>query len=284
MNEIFYVSHTEEYSLSFDGFTVETATPIRSYKWAYDIGRHNIYAPRNEAIETSVKFTATHEELDKYKRIFDRDVYERTPGTLVVHGVWKQKVYITGIDISGVSPYQITGSLKVLLLDGYWTKTSHISFNNMYGNDDLGNITGYDFPYDTPFDFMGLDTESSIDTGNTIPCHFRLFIYGNCTNPTISIGNNIYQVNVSVPSESILIIDTKEKKVILRDNAGFEENVFGRAERGEGKGKGKYIFEPLATGKLAITWDNSFGFDIEYDEISNTPPFMLDKVQSEVSY
>ncbi len=271
MNELTYTSRDTTISLTSEKLTVETARELRSYEWDYGVGRKNIYASRRKTRTVSVKFVAEHDELDKLRRYADRDMTSETAGVFTAQGEWKQEGYIYGIKVDKVASDRIYGTLKVLLLQGAWYKT----VTKSYVKNSAPNNTRYglDYPTDYKYDFGYAKVSQTMDTGSYSPCDFKMTIYGTCINPVITIGKNAYRVNVPVPEGALLIIDTREKTVILRDELGYEQNVFDKAVRGDGKGKGEYIFEPLASGEMSVTWDNSYGFDIEYYVAESEPPF-----------
>ncbi len=274
MNELVYKSaRGEVISLTNDDIDVQTATEIRGYEWDCGIGRKNIYSPRRNYIKDKVKFIATKNALEQLRRITDTDVINETQGTFIALNEWKQSGYITGISVEKVSAYYIYGSLECIFLDGSWHKSVEVSFIK---NDITSDITNYgmNYPFDYKFDYSNNKTPKILNTDTYLPCEFRMVIYGRCVNPTITLGNNVYRVNVQVPEKALLIIDTRDKTVVLRDETGYEQNVFDKAIRGNGKSSGEYIFEPIPAGEHIISWDNSYGFDIEYFISESSIPWL----------
>ena len=264
MNELTYTtSDGKAISLVSDDLSVQTAQEIRGYEWEFGVGRKNIYAPRRTYSTHKVKFIAKREELDKLRKLTDRDVVNESPGTFTAQDTWQQKGYITGITIDTVSPYYIFGSFDVILLQGAWYKAVSVSY---FKNSKLNSAVNYgkDYPFDYKYDYGYNRTPQLLNIGSHLSCEFRMIIYGSCVNPVITIGENAYRVNVRVPENSLLIIDTRDKTVTLRDDTGYTQNVFDKAVRGSGKGSKEYIFEPLQPGEHIVSWDNSYGFDIEY--------------------
>ncbi len=263
MNEVKYYATTKrEYiSLICDTFTIQTAPILRSYEWDYELGRKDIHSQKLTSQEVNVKFMAKREHLEKLRRAVDIDVINKTPGILHA-GEWMKQSYITGIDVDKVTPHFIYGTLKVVLLSGAWYKIKKRNFT--IGDSTSDNKDFLDYPFDYNYDYSNEEIDQELELDSTLPSDFKLYIYGGCVNPIIVIGENTYQVNTSIPAGSTLIVDSKAKTVVLRDEVGYEQNMFDNAERGEGKGKGRYIFEPIKPGLNKVAWDNSFGFDIEY--------------------
>lgn len=76
---------------------------------------------------------------------------------------------------------------------------------------------------------------------------FKIEINGACTNPSVKIGNNTYKVNVGVPSNSTLIINSQEKTIYLFNNSTREvTNVFDKRARFNEIGND--IFAKIETG------------------------------------
>lgn len=72
----------------------------------------------------------------------------------------------------------------------------------------------------------------------------------------VKIGDNTYQVNVSLNASERLEIDSRRKTVKLVHTDGYAENVLWSAV------KEYYIFEKIASGTQIIAWNGSFSFDL----------------------
>lgn len=83
-----------------------------------------------------------------------------------------------------------------------------------------------------------------------------LRIYGSVSKPLVKIGDNTYQVNVSLNAGERLEIDSRRKTVKLIHTDGYTENVLWSAA------KEYYIFEKIVAGTQIIAWDGSFSFDL----------------------
>lgn len=89
-----------------------------------------------------------------------------------------------------------------------------------------------------------------------IPSDFVLRIYGPVSKPLVKIGDNTYQVNVSLNAGERLEIDSRKRTVSLIHTDGYTENVLWSAA------KEYYIFEKIVSGTQIIAWDGSFSFDL----------------------
>lgn len=83
-----------------------------------------------------------------------------------------------------------------------------------------------------------------------------LRIYGSVSKPLVKIGDNTYQVNVSLNAGERLEIDSRRKTVKLVHTDGYAENVLWSAV------KEYYIFEKIVAGTQIVAWNGSFSFDL----------------------
>ena len=97
---------------------------------------------------------------------------------------------------------------------------------------------------------------SAINNVSITESDFVLRIYGSVSKPLVKIGDNTYQVNVSLNVGERLEIDSRKKTVRLIHIDGYTENVLWSVA------KEYYIFEKIASGTQIIAWDGSFAFDL----------------------
>ena len=95
--------------------------------------------------------------------------------------------------------------------------------------------------------------------------NFKLVIYGAVTNPAITIGGHVYQVNCTVAAGEYLTIDSLTKKIFLTGSGGAVTNKFNDRNRDS------YIFEKIPAGANAVAWSGSFGFDVTIYEERSEP-------------
>ena len=108
------------------------------------------------------------------------------------------------------------------------------------------------FPSNYPHGYVSGDLVKVFTNDSAFPSPFRLSISGSCTNPAVTIGSHVYNVNVSVPSGSRLIIDSAEKTIVLYDSQNNAQNVFAY----QNHDADKYVFEPIPVGDFTIRYQN----------------------------
>ena len=136
----------------------------------------------------------------------------------------------------------------------------------------LASYADYDYPHDYATDYQRPTTGGSVDTGRLVPCQPRITFFGPVVDPEITIAGNKYKVTASVASGARIEVDGKEKTVKLISEDGTVTDKFADALRGSGEGGGEYIFEQIPPGQHEITWDATFGVDVQwYDEVGEPP-------------
>ena len=248
---------------------VGTAENVRSREWAHELGKRNLVSAVRSAREVEVDFACDFETMDALRVAADADVVNRTPGTFVAQGEWKQRGYVVASAPKGVHFGWLTTQLTVALLDGAWWRIRGVSLAPGSGGQ---SGSGLDYAYDYAHDYSQPSIGGSIDTGNLVPSKPLLVFYGPVTNPQVIIGGNKYKVTASVAAGARIEVDGREKTVKMIAEDGTVTDKFASALRGSGEGGGEYIFEPIPPGDNAVTWDDTFGIDINwYDEVGEPP-------------
>ena len=81
--------------------------------------------------------------------------------------------------------------------------------------------------------------------------------------PSVTVGGNRYQVLTDVPDGGYLLIDSIEGTVTKVAKNGYRTNALPDAVLGGGVGSGSYIFEDIPAGTSTVSYDGSFGWDLE---------------------
>ena len=272
MNQLEYLPGIAGQSVQLDGPSafVGIAEEMRSREWDYDLGYRDLVTATRPARTVDVTFHADYDTADELRRVADADVMARTPGTFVAQKEWKQRGYILASDVDDIHYGRLSTGLKIALLDGAWWRLVIKTFMM----DTSGGGEYLDYPHDYAFDYQ-ISTSAIITPSVLTPSDVYLVVYGPVVNPYIIVGGNRYQVNVSVPSGGYLVVDGREKTIMLTLADGTVQNVFSSGVRGSGAGGGSYIFEKIPAGTSEVTYDGSFGFDLGWYEEEGEPPWSL---------
>lgn len=245
--------------------------PIRDYEWAYDvsIGKVTRFYRDLREVEVPVTVTGPPEERDRMVDVFESDVADRTPGTLVSGG-WSIRCFVVASEKpeSWASRRSMAFVLRLLLVDESWTRELTVPFSP------VRSPSGYkylDFPIGFPFDLSPNRKAERVENPFRSASEFRLTVYGPAVNPYVMVGGNRYQVNVAVGDGGVLVIDSRARSCLLRSVGGEERNVFGKRLKG-GSLSDSYAFKKIPPGVSSVSWDNGFGFDLTiYGERSEPP-------------
>ena len=263
MQSLEYVCAATGERIGFEGpLYGETLTGLRARVWDYSLASRGMTGITRKAREATVtvKIDDSPATLDLLRRLADADMASGNPGTLVADGEWEAKAWITKSEPQSITPTMVETQLTIVLADGVWRRPTMTHFTPRYdsGTADL------DYPYDYPHDFAGMALGAEIVNDTSIPQPVKLTIFGPCAQPYVIIGNNRYEVDVTVPSGSRLEIDGTGdvRTVTMVSGTGLATNCFAQAVRGSGKDSGRYVFQPLAPGTQPISWPGGFQFDL----------------------
>ena len=272
MNQLEYIPGTGGAAIQLDGpdAFVGIAENLRSREWTHALGYRDLTSATRPAREVEVTLKSDYATADALRRVADADVIARTPGTFVAQNEWKQRGYILSSKPDDIHFGHLSTNLKVALLDGAWWRLVQIEFTQ--GSSPSGYL---DFAYDFPYNYQRVVHNNTITPSVLTPSDIRLIVYGPATNPYVIVGGNRYEVDVTVPAGGYLIVDGREKTILLTLADGTVQNAFSYGVRGGGEGGGTYIFERIPAGTSEVTFDNSFGFDLGWYEEEGEPPWSL---------
>lgn len=261
-------------TISLDGATafVGNGENIRSRRWARELGKSDLLSAGRFAREITFNLTTDFDTADSLRIAADADMINRTPGIFQALGEWKQRGYILESNVSRVHFGWVTTSITAALLDGAWWRIKGISLTPGQGTTVSG---GLDYPYDYEHGYSQPTTGGQVNTNTIVPCVPRIIFYGAASNPYIIISGNKYEVDVNVASGARVEVDGKFKTVKHIAQDGTVIDAFADAHRGSGEGSGEYIFQPIPPGVNEITWDDSFGVDVQWYEETGEPPWSL---------
>ena len=278
MRSLEYVSSTGA-TVSFDGpLYAETAPALRGRAWAYTLGASRLTGVAWQARELTLTIKALDApgELDRLRMLADHDMQAHASdaamcGLLRVDGEWECRALIAKAEPQSIGPRIVETQLTVVQLSKWRRRLPTMPFLSVTADTDAS----LDLPTDLPCDLMGMAQASSLDVQGPDPMAWEMVVYGPAVNPHITIAGNTHQIDVTVPSGGYLLIDAVagERSVTLVAANGDRRNVFASAVRGEGEGSGRYVFQPLPAGVSAVSWPNSFGFDLTPIEERSEPPW-----------
>lgn len=209
-------------------------------------------------------------KLDAFHDATEHDIMTMQTGKLVVDG-YTIECYVIESDTSAPEDQRDETTNEVLIYCPYpfWLKETKYEIQAT-GADQI--IEGLDFPFDLPCDLGVSGYRKVIPFDATIPLDFRLVFYGVINNPSIYINGHMYEVQITVPQNSILTISSiekndREKGVMITYPSGNKTSVLYARNRSS------YIFEPIKpqNGQIIITTAQSMNFDLYIIEKRSEP-------------
>lgn len=235
---------------------------VRADSWDYKAGYRDLsYAARKARKETVTVAMLDLAAADALRLAADADLASMTPGTLDFDG-WSQRCYIAGIEAKAVVGGAAVVELEAVLLDGVWRKKESYEFRPGTGSGTVGIGHGYDYGYAYGYPYSE-ETSREIEVDSIVASPFRIIVYGPAVRPSVTVGGNRYQVSTDVPDGGYLLIDSIEGTVTKVAKNGYKTNALPDAVLGGGVGSGSYIFEDIPAGTSAVSYDGSFGWDLE---------------------
>ena len=248
---------------------------LRDYRWSYDTVNSRISrfyrAIANRKLPLTV-ICKTDDEATKVKNrlmeLAEVDIEAMLPGKIIV-GDYYTKGYITA---SVKSRYAIKKrfcriELTLTSEDPVWLREETYSFfyNGKTVSPDGGSGEKLpDYPWEYKWDYANPGA-SRIVCDTVRDNAFVMNIYGEITNPAVTIGGHLYAVNGIVKAGETLLIDSLTKTITLTKATGEKENWFDMRSRNS------YIFEPIPPGQHLVVKNGTFGVDLTVIEKRSEP-------------
>ena len=248
---------------------VGSPNDLHSRSWSYSLSGNNAASVQRAASKAKVAaFFSDLAEADAFRRVSDRDVKSATPGLLHV-GEWSQRCYVMESEVKRISTSCFLANLTLAMLDGVWRRAHKVDYivNPKYAHG------GLDFPFDLPSDVGAPKPSKYLEAWEWGESPLRIVFYGPCENPSVSIGGNVYAVDVTVPEGGRVEIDplARPRTVEMVLPGGTRVDAFGKARRGDGPGRGEYVFEPVPAGVSSVESNGAFGFELTWYEEEGEP-------------
>ena len=264
MLKITYTSATtrEAFDLSCAELFAAEPSDFRAVEWDYAVGYRDVTHAARKARKASIDMAALDlTRADAFRRAADADMAAMAPGSVEADG-WSQRCYVAGVEAKFHHGGAAVLSLTLLLLDGVWRKASSWEFLPSSGSGEVGEAHGYPYGYGYGYPY-GYGGSREIEVAGAASSPVRLTVYGPATSPSVTIGENRYQVDVDVPDGAHLTVDGVAGTVVMTAKNGYATNCLGDAVLGGGERSGSYIFERVPAGASSVAYSGAFGFDLD---------------------
>ena len=247
---------------------------LRDYSWSYDTINSRIsrfYQKTTNRKLTLTVICKTDDEAVKVKNrlmeIAEVDIEAMLPGKIIV-GDYYTKGFITA---SVKSRYAIKKrfcriELTLTSEDPIWYREETYSFfHNDKTHSPGGSDASPDYPWEYKWDYAFPSSANLIVCNSVRDNAFAMKIYGEITNPVVTIGGHSYAIKGTVKAGETLLIDSLTKTITLTKATGEKENWFDMRNRSS------YIFEPIPPGQHLVVRNGTFGVDLTVVEKRSEP-------------
>lgn len=233
---------------------------IQSYEWEYtdnsDYGRISDFRRgiREYTLPVVISRTNSTEAINHLHDVIDFDVISQQKGRLYYGDTYKEGWFYAATPSDyHEHGHMIAIDLRFITDDSAWIKETNYTINakDIIEEDvPLSVNTLTDYPVDMAYDLMGHSRK--IDVNIKAYAFVKLVINGPATDPKVTIGNNIYEVDYAIRTGERIEIDGRKKTVKMIDINGRETNIFSFRNREHD------IFALLPDGANVINTNGSF--------------------------
>lgn len=245
---------------------IQNEESLREYQWetttkagkrTYSI--ESMYKKvEDKNIELSIFANSELEFKNMLNHIFEvteYDVTQKSPGKLYI-GEQYLKCYVVSSKLDEYEADLMATDITLKILTDYpfWIREVEYYFRKQ----DQSSLesTDLDYPYDYEHDFKMLKGTEYFSNDHYTASDFIMRIFGPCTNPSITIADHVYNVNVNISDEEYLEIDSREPNrnasIFLHGKYGEIENCFGKRR------KDSSPFEKIPPGECTLTWPANY--------------------------
>lgn len=214
-------------------------------------------------------------QLDRERNIelihdaWEHDIMLQKPGKLVWNDYSIECYFIASKTYSNSSNTRTLNDVTIYCPYPFWIKETKYE---IHATGASSIVDGLDFPFDLPCDLGVSGYRRIIPINASIPLDFKLVFYGVTTNPSITINGHLYEINITVPQNTVLTISSiemndREKGAILSYPSGVETSVLYARNRDS------YIFEPITpqNGQIIVSTTQTIDFDLYIIEKRSEP-------------
>lgn len=104
-----------------------------------------------------------------------------------------------------------------------------------------------------------------------MPAPVRIVVQGPAERPAVTIGGNMYAVDVVLDGGQYLEIDGARKTIRVVHDDGRSENVFSKRVGSQVVGGGEYSFAEVPVGESDVVWNGAFKIAVTVIEQRSEP-------------
>lgn len=270
MINVKYISSSgREFDLVCDKIKVSSGN-FHSYAWNPDViskeTGDDVRLFRKNAITYQTTITVRG-DLESRKSLmndmtdaFEYDIIHKTPGT-IFFGEYYIKAYVVSSD-TGVSEDSIYWSARTVEFYCPYPKWIRKT-GYMFISTEMSSYDNKKYHGKYPYRYVNSYGDGYIINPNVTESNAEIVIFGPVINPQVTIGKNVYMVNIILEDAEYLTIDTRTKTIVKTMSNGDKQNAFHYRK------KGSAFFRKIEPGMNRVSWTGKFMFSVMiYDERS----------------
>lgn len=240
-------------TITFDKEMILSGNNLFNYEWNYDHENNSIIRMYRKIVEKTINFyfPCNVSDAKTIRRLFyehfEKDIKSMKKGYFELNGYRYYGWATRSVKDEYVS-YDRTLHLTLTYAtdEPYWLKNTEYI---MAGNTAAGEVTHYPLTY--TYTYGNKESTFTFINDSVVDADFEMVIYGQVNNPTIVINGSIYNVDVNVPNGSQLVINSRDKTILLKDINGTATSVF------DDRNKNYDIFKRIPVGSVLVDYGNN---------------------------
>ena len=272
--ELSYTNHLGETLSLGSGNLHYMKTDAFDHSWEWEESAGEIMGLRLSARTLSLPmgmFGGSLDERERSFRILEADVVAGELGTLSFHGYDLTCMPVsTALDMwwfdDGIEERAVT----LVAPRPFWSRDVLTPFPIAERGSSEEWLC---LPCDLPIDLGAPAPARVIDVDTVGPAEWRWVVHGPATNPYVTIAGNRYEVDATVPDGSTLVLDTRDRTVMIVAPDGSAVNAFSSRKRGI-EGSGSYAMARIPRGTHQVFSSGAFAFDVVVHDERTEPAWV----------
>ena len=240
-----------------------SATDFFNYEWSYDDENRKIKKFYRDVTEKTVEMDVIADTYDEYCSalnalldVFEVDIVKNQRGKLYFNDFYLEcNIFKSEKELDSYVVPRGKIELGIACDKTKWIKEETYSFY-MTNTDTQELASNKIYSYQYPYVYGAAGGQGSVRNNGVIENDILIRIYGPATNPLVTIGGNIYQVNTILESNERLEINTLNQTCYKISPYGDKTNCFNDRD------KSRQLYVKLQPEASTVVWNNSFNFDI----------------------
>lgn len=220
--------------------------------------------------------------VDQLENVFEKDIIAGQAGRLYVGNSYLNCWIVNTEKDRWINDLNsISAELKVKTDYPYWITETLFQFRKKTEMlPGVAGVIGLDYEYDYEYEYVFGFAEGSDGTlqymtnDHYTGSGFKMIIYGPCINPAIRIDGHLYELQATLYEGEYAIIDSSTR--YSQDRAIYKVQVDGtKVDLFNSRNKDSDIWQKIPPGRITVTWNGDFGFDIILFSERGTPLWIL---------